>query len=96
MSAPPTGGACTTTYTPGNQWSDRFNLTVTGTGTTAWVVTVNATAPQTFQNSWSAAVTLTDNNRTLTARPDGSGNSFGFTVLHGGNRNWPAISCRPA
>ncbi|MET0495894.1 MAG: polysaccharide deacetylase family protein [Actinoplanes sp.] len=91
---PPTGGSCTATLSAGSQWSDRFNLNVTVTGSSTWIVTANATAPQTFQNSWNAAVTLTNNNRTLTARPNGSGNAFGFTVLHGGNWTWPSVTCR--
>ncbi|MEU4692387.1 cellulose-binding protein [Actinoplanes sp. NPDC023714] len=87
-------GTCSTTYTQGQQWADRFNLTVTVSGAANWVVTATATSPQRFQNSWNAAVTLTGNNTVLTARPNGSGNAFGFTVMHGGNWSWPAISCR--
>ncbi|MCA2219156.1 cellulose-binding protein, partial [Wangella sp. NEAU-J3] len=95
-SNPPGNGSCTTSYTAGTQWNDRFNLTVNVSGSSNWIVTATAQSPQTFQNSWNAATTLTDNNTVLTARPNGNGNSFGFTVLHNGNRNWPAITCRVA
>ncbi|GGM98630.1 hypothetical protein FHR83_000367 [Actinoplanes campanulatus] len=91
-SSPPTG-SCSTTYTAGQQWADRFNLTVNVSGGSNWVVTVTARSPQYFQNSWNAATTLSSNNTVLTARPNGSGNSFGFTVMHNGNWTWPAISC---
>jgi endo-1,4-beta-xylanase len=30
----------------------------------------------------------------MTARPNGNGNTFGFTIMHGGNWSWPSISCR--
>ncbi len=32
----------------------------------------------------------------MTARPNGGGDVFGFTVQHGGNGNWPPASCRAA
>ncbi|BAL91158.1 hypothetical protein AMIS_59380 [Actinoplanes missouriensis 431] len=89
-------GSCSTTYTQGQQWSDRFNLTVTVTGSSTWIVTASAAAPQRFQNSWNANVTLSNGNTVLGARPNGSGNTFGFTVMHGGNWSWPQISCRVA
>jgi hypothetical protein len=91
---PPGNGTCSTTYTAGQTWTDRFNLTVNVTGSSNWIVTATAQASQTFQNSWNAAVTLSSNNTVLTARPNGNGNSFGFTVMRNGNSDYPAITCR--
>ncbi|WP_308200885.1 endo-1,4-beta-xylanase [Actinoplanes sp. M2I2] len=91
---PPTGGACTTTYAEGQKWSDRFNGSVTVNGASNWVVTVTLSSPQKVIATWNAAVTWNSAGNVMTARPNGSGNTFGFTVQHGGNWNWPSLSCR--
>jgi endo-1,4-beta-xylanase len=91
---PPAGGSCTATYAEGQKWPDRFNGQVTVSGAGSWVVTVTLRAPQKIINSWNAAVTLDSTGTVLTARPNGNGNVFGFTVQHGGNWTWPALGCR--
>jgi endo-1,4-beta-xylanase len=91
---PPTGGNCSATYTEGQKWNDRFNGSVTVSGTTNWVVTVTVTSPQKIIATWNATVSWDSTGNVMTARPNGSGNTFGFTVQHGGNWNWPALACR--
>jgi peptidoglycan/xylan/chitin deacetylase (PgdA/CDA1 family) len=92
---PPTGGgSCTATYAEGQKWSDRFNGQVTVSGTNNWVVTVTLRGPQRIIATWNASVT--NSGTVLTARPNGAGNVFGFTVQHGGDWTWPSLSCRAA
>jgi endo-1,4-beta-xylanase len=91
---PPAGGSCTATYSEGQKWSDRFNGQVTVSGATNWVVTVTVRSPQRIINTWNASVSWDSSGNVMTARPNGSGNSFGFTVQHGGNWTWPSLTCR--
>ena len=93
---PPTGGSCTATYTEGQKWSDRFNGQVSVAGTNAWTVTVTFRAPQKVIATWNAAVTWDGSGTVMTARPNGAGNTFGFTVQHGGDWTWPSLTCRAA
>ncbi|MGX7827792.1 endo-1,4-beta-xylanase, partial [Actinokineospora sp. 24-640] len=90
---PPPGGSCTTAYAEGQKWSDRFNGQVTVSGASNWVVTVTLSSPQRIINSWNASVSMSSNGLVMTARPNGNGNVFGFTVQHGGNWSWPRLSC---
>jgi hypothetical protein len=96
QSAPGSPPACSATYRQGQQWGDRFNLTVNIAPGGDWIGTVNASAPQWFQRAWNANIALNNRNTVLVARPNGSGDAFGFTVIHGGNWSWPEITCRPA
>ena len=91
---PAGGGTCAATYSEGRQWGDRFTGRVTVTGTSAWVVTVTVRAPQRVAATWNATVSRDGTGTVLTARPGGSGGTFGFTVRHGGDRTWPSVSCR--
>jgi peptidoglycan-N-acetylglucosamine deacetylase len=91
---PPPGGACTTTYTEGQKWSDRFNGSVAVSGTNNWVVTVTIRSPQRVIATWNASVTYDGTGTVMTARPNGNGNTFGFTIQHGGNWTWPSLACR--
>lgn len=84
--------ACTARLSAGRAWPDRFNLRVDVTGSSAWTVRLRLRPGQSLQNSWNAAVT--SSGRTVTARPDGHGSSFGITVMSGGSTAWPAVSCR--
>ncbi|MFC6016785.1 glycoside hydrolase family 11 protein [Plantactinospora solaniradicis] len=86
------GGNCTATLSAGQSWSDRFNLNVAVSGVSNWVVTLNLNGGQSLQNSWNASVTGTTGS--ITARPNGSGNNFGVTIMANGNTTWPTISCR--
>ncbi|OKI26918.1 hypothetical protein A6A25_06615, partial [Saccharothrix sp. CB00851] len=90
----PPGGSCTATYAEGSKWSDRFNGQVTVTGTDNWVVTVTVSPPQKIIATWNTSPTWDSSGNVMTARPNGNGNVFGFTVQHGGNWNWPSLTCR--
>jgi peptidoglycan/xylan/chitin deacetylase (PgdA/CDA1 family) len=98
---PPTGnpttpaGGCTATYVQGTVWADRYNSTVNVSGTNNWVVTVTITPPQRISTTWSASVSWDSSGNVMTARPNGSGNSFGFTTMFNGNTTArPSVSCR--
>jgi endo-1,4-beta-xylanase len=88
---PPGGGTCTVTPTRGQEWPDRFNVTYAVSGTSAWVVRITLNGGQSLQSSWNASVTGTTG--TLTARPNGAGNSFGITVYKNGNTTTPGATC---
>jgi endo-1,4-beta-xylanase len=90
----PPGGGCTTTYTPGMSWPDRFNGSVTVSGTNSWTVTVTVTSPQKIIATWNATVSWDSSGNVMTARPNGNGNTFGFTIMSNGNTNRPALTCR--
>ena len=88
------GGTCTTTYADGQRWPDRFNGQVTVSGSANWTVTVTIRSSQRFLATWNAAVTYDSTGKVLTARPNGGGNTFGFTIQHGGDQTRPALTCR--
>ena len=95
-SPPPSGGSCTATIAAGQQWSDRFNLSVTVSGSSTWIVTVTMRSPQRVIATWNGSPTWDSSGNVMTMRPNGSGNTFGFTIQHGGNTTWPSVSCRVA
>ena len=86
------GGNCNATLSAGQQFGDRFNLNVAVSGATNWIVTLNLNGGQTLQNSWNASVSGTSGS--ITARPNGSGNNFGVTIMANGNWTWPTVTCR--
>ncbi|SFW88854.1 glycoside hydrolase family 11 protein [Amycolatopsis australiensis] len=92
-STPPGGGSggCTVTATRAEDWSDRFNVHLDVTGSNDWTVTIPLSGGQSLQNSWGATVTGTTG--TLTARPNGSGNSFGITLYKNGDNTTPVPAC---
>ena len=93
-SSAPGGGNCSTTYAEGQKWSDRFNGSVTVTGTNNWIVTVTVTPPQRIIATWNGNPSWDSSGNVMTMRPNGNGNTFGFTIMHGGNWSWPSLTCR--
>ncbi|MFG2108860.1 glycoside hydrolase family 11 protein [Micromonospora sp. AP08] len=88
---PPPSGGCTVSVSRAEEWSDRFNVTFSVSGTSNWVVTIRTNGGQTLQNSWNASISGTSG--TLTARPNGNGNNFGITLYKNGNNTTPTASC---
>jgi len=90
-----TGGGCTATMVQGTVFGDRYNTTVNVTGSNNWIVTVTITPPQRISSTWNASVSWDSSGNVMTARPNGSGNSFGFTTMFNGNSTArPRVSCR--
>jgi len=85
------GGGCTVTTTRGQEWSDRFNVNYSVTGSNAWTVTIKLNGGQSLQSSWNA--TVSGSTGTLTAKPNGAGNSFGVTLYKNGNTTTPTATC---
>jgi peptidoglycan/xylan/chitin deacetylase (PgdA/CDA1 family) len=82
---PPAGGNCTATITPGTVWSDRYNTTVTVSGSSNWTVVIQITAPQKVSTTWNGTFSWSGSGNTMTVKPNGSGNTFGFTTMTNGN-----------
>jgi endo-1,4-beta-xylanase len=94
-SSPPGGGSCTASVVPGTVFGDRYNTTINVSGTNTWIVTVTITAPQKISTTWNITATWDASGNVMTARPNGSGNSFGFTTMFNGNSSArPSASCR--
>lgn len=87
---PPTGG-CTVSVTRGQEWSDRFNVSLAVSGTSTWRVSIQTQGGQSLQNSWNA--TVSGSTGTLTATPNGNGNSFGITLYKNGSTTLPTATC---
>ncbi|WP_449062512.1 polysaccharide deacetylase family protein [Planomonospora algeriensis] len=92
----PTGdpGGCTATISRGQQWGDRFNASVTVSGSASWIATVTVRSPQKIIATWNGSPSWDYTGNVMTMRPNGSGNTFGFTVMHNGNQTLPSVSCR--
>ncbi|MFC7532423.1 polysaccharide deacetylase family protein [Actinoplanes sp. GCM10030250] len=84
-------GSCTVSVSRGSDWTDRFNVNLSVSGSNTWVVRIALGSGQSLQSSWNASVT--GSTGTLTARPSGAGNNFGITVYKNGNNNTPTASC---
>ncbi|MEU5784553.1 polysaccharide deacetylase family protein [Micromonospora lupini] len=82
---PPSGGSCTATATTPNVWGDRYNTSVTVSGASAWAVVVALTAPQKVSTIWNGTATWDSSGNVMTVRPNGNGNTFGFTTMFNGN-----------
>ncbi|WP_315094416.1 glycoside hydrolase family 11 protein [uncultured Cellulomonas sp.] len=83
---PPTTGSCTVTATRADEWSDRFNVSYTVSGTSTWVVTLTLAGSQSVQNSWNASVS----GRTVTST---GSNTFGVTIMKNGSSTTPSATC---
>ncbi|GAA2219412.1 hypothetical protein GCM10010413_07330 [Promicromonospora sukumoe] len=88
---PPPTGSCTVSVTRGQEWSDRFNVSLAVSGTSTWRVSIQTQGSQSLQNSWNA--TVSGSTGTLTATPNGNGNSFGITLYKNGNTSLPTATC---
>ncbi|MET7455718.1 endo-1,4-beta-xylanase [Streptomyces sp. NPDC005574] len=97
--------ACTVSYAKGQEWSDRYNGTVTVTAGSAaisgWTTTVTMTSPQKVSATWNGTPSWDGSGNVMTMRPNGNGTlaagastSFGFTVMKNGSTASPALgSC---
>ncbi|MFI6427366.1 endo-1,4-beta-xylanase [Promicromonospora sp. NPDC050880] len=88
---PQPGDGCTVTVTRAEEWSDRFNVSLAVSGSSTWRVSIRLQGAQTLQNSWNATVSGTSG--TLTATPNGAGNSFGITLYKNGTTTLPTATC---
>ncbi|GAB2924886.1 glycoside hydrolase family 11 protein [Nonomuraea fastidiosa] len=86
------GGGCTATLSAGQQWSDRYNLNVSVSGSNNWTVTMNVPSPARIIATWNISATY-PSSQVLQARPNGNGNNWGVTIQHNGNWTWPTVSC---
>jgi hypothetical protein len=86
-------------------WSSRSLVTYRITGDTSVTVsgagdgtaTVAITAPQKVSTTWGGTFTWSKPGSTMTVKPNGGGNTFGFTTMTNGNTTArPRItSCTP-
>ena len=86
------GGGCTATLSAGQQWSDRYNLNVSVSGSNSWHVTMNVPSPARIIATWNINASY-PSSQVLSASPNGNGNNWGVTIQHNGNWTWPTVSC---
>ncbi|MFG1805595.1 polysaccharide deacetylase family protein [Streptomyces sp. NPDC049040] len=87
------GGSCTANVTAGQQWSDRYNLNVSVSGSSNWTVTVNVPAPEKVLSTWNISASYPSQYQ-LVAKPNGAGNNWGLTIQKNGSTTWPSFSCQ--
>ena len=86
------GGGCTATLSAGQKWDDRYNLNVSVSGSSNWTVTMNVPSPAKVLSTWNVSASY-PTAQTLTAKSNGSGNTWGATIQANGNWTWPTVSC---
>ncbi|MER6983645.1 glycoside hydrolase family 11 protein [Streptomyces carpinensis] len=86
------GGGCTATLSAGQQWSDRYNLNVSVSGSSNWTVTMKVPAPEKVMSTWNVTASYPD-AQTLVAKPNGNGNNWGATIQSNGSWTWPTVTC---
>ncbi len=89
------GSGCTVQFTAGEQWSDRYNLSIAVSGSSAWRVTVNVPTPEKIIATWNISASYPD-AQTLVATPNGNGNTWGITLQTNGTWTWPTATCTTA
>jgi endo-1,4-beta-xylanase len=92
-SATPTP-TCSVSLVAGPRRRDHYGVAVTVTGSAAWTVTLRVPSPQRFVSTWGAAVTWDASRTVVTARPNGSGTTWGALVRAGGSTAAPTAACR--
>ncbi|MEU6011708.1 glycoside hydrolase family 11 protein [Streptomyces sp. NPDC047453] len=85
-------GGCTATLSAGQQWSDRYNLNVSVSGSSNWTVTMNVPSPEKIIATWNISASY-PSSQVLVAKPNGSGNNWGVTIQANGTWTWPTVSC---
>ncbi|MFI2781113.1 polysaccharide deacetylase family protein [Streptomyces sp. ALB3] len=86
------GNGCTATVSAGQRWSDRYNISVAVSGSANWTVTMNVPSPAKVLTTWNTAAAF-PSAQVMTARSNGSGNTWGATIQANGNWTWPTVSC---
>jgi endo-1,4-beta-xylanase len=90
-----TGGGssgCTATLSAGSKGSNWYNLNVSVTGSNTWTVTVKMVSPAVVYSTWNVSASW-PSQYVMVAKPNGSGNNWGFTVSPNGQWTWPSVSC---
>ncbi|MEU3347992.1 polysaccharide deacetylase family protein [Streptomyces sp. NPDC006700] len=85
-------GGCTATLSAGQQWSDRYNLNVSVSGSSNWTVTMNVPSPEKIIATWNISASY-PSSQVLVAKPNGNGNNWGVTIQTNGTWTWPTVSC---
>jgi endo-1,4-beta-xylanase len=88
-------GGCTATLSAGAKGSNWYNLNVAVSGSNTWTVTVNMVAPAVVYSTWNTNASW-PSQYVMVAKPNGSGNNWGFTVSPNGQWTWPSVSCSPS
>jgi endo-1,4-beta-xylanase len=86
------GGGCNASLSVSQTWGDRYNVSVTVSGSTAWTVTMNIPSPERVSTIWNTSATW-PSSQVMVAKPNGSGNTFGATIMANGNFAVPTVSC---
>jgi endo-1,4-beta-xylanase len=86
-------GGCSAALSAGQKWGDRYNLNVAVSGSSNWTVTLNMQGGSRVSSTWNTSASWPSAN-VMVAKPNGSGNNFGLTIMANGTWTWPTISCQ--